>query len=245
MHQQCILLHHVKINPDATFRSARWGKRPIQIACEQKCLKLVDVLLEAGVDVSEDDILASALEGDCSIENNAQLLKILLNAGANPNARFSKPTRSPLSTAAAKADAVAVSILLDAGASVNPVFGEPPLASALTSSVSNCEILFCVVLSLLKAGADVHATLRDMDYDDAFSDEDCSSDDDYSTMLEIAADYKRSLDIIKILIEYKASITPGFVMTVFDSEYLEQVRFCLDQGAQIPKYLSSTTAEIA
>lgn len=131
-------------------RTGQTGKRtPLQAAVTEDRGSMVKLVLQF-----KGDAKANGPEGFplvLSALDNAEMLKALLEAGADANANDGKD-RYPLITAASAGNSVAVDLLLAHGAKTEVLGpdGAVPLLGAISVGCSNC------VASLLAAGADVN-----------------------------------------------------------------------------------------
>ncbi len=120
---------------------------PLMLAAERGQLEILQVLLDAGVNVNEatTDHGYTALVFAC---NNADAVKVLLNAGADANAKNHSGV-TVLMYAAMDGDLGAVKALLDAGADVNTVAGSSMTALGRAYSTGHSDIADL----LIRAGA--------------------------------------------------------------------------------------------
>ncbi|KAJ5632784.1 hypothetical protein N7490_009123 [Penicillium lividum] len=230
------LLQKLRIDPNRLFGY----QLPLELACRQRNLRLVRALLDAGADVNGAGVWASALEADCTSEDDEDLFRTLIRAGLAINPKYGKP---PLCLAADKADTIAVSTLLDTGANVNPLHYNP-LGYALRSTVSDDCIMIKVIQLLLEHGADVHVSIPNWDPSEYGSEFSYHEDEDLSIM-EIAVCKGRSPEIIKLLIKHNVLISPTAVCHAFAYGDVELTRTLLDQKVGIPEYSGEISPGIA
>jgi len=135
---------------------------PLLTAAEQEdAAKFVSALLKAGAKVITEGVPTTpfheAFEGDAA----AQVVKLLLGAKGNANAR-NKDGRTPLHMAAAAKNVEAVKALIEAGADVNarePKCGETALRLAVPSRWNDERPdTFTIAQLLVAGGADVNAS---------------------------------------------------------------------------------------
>jgi uncharacterized protein len=91
---------------------------PLHLASGQANRAIVEKLLESGADVNATttNSLATALHLAAQVVGGAESVKVLLEYGANPNAKEGSAGQTPLIFAAAKNRVESVELLLDAGA---------------------------------------------------------------------------------------------------------------------------------
>ncbi|EER28524.1 ankyrin repeat containing protein [Coccidioides posadasii C735 delta SOWgp] len=207
---------------------------PLQFACTQGFLELVRVLLDARADVNKFPALSCALRVRFAGGHGAALVKILLQAGANVNPATGD---FPLSVAAANGDALAVSLLLDAGANVNPLFKTPPLVHALRSSLNNVENVTAVVFQLLEAGAMIDGPMWNVDLPE--------EEDNWDTMLELAAELNGDIEVISLLMEYGAPVSDGLMEIASSYGDIDVLQLLLERGVRPPRKLDYLTEEMA
>ncbi|CAL5428157.1 unnamed protein product [Camellia sinensis] len=132
-------------------------KRWVQVATTEEIVEAIDVPSPAGTALC----MAAALKKDHESEGR-ELVKILLEAGANPEAQDTPHFRTALHTAAVANDVELVKVILDAGVDVNirNMSNTIPLHLALAKGAKPCVEL------LLSAGA--NCNLQDDDGDNAF-----------------------------------------------------------------------------
>ncbi|KMP07087.1 ankyrin-1 [Coccidioides immitis RMSCC 2394] len=236
------ILQHTTIDPDTRIglpdlQTPRIGlldlQTPLQFACTRGFLELVRVLLDARADVNKFPALSCALRVGFADGHGAALVKILLQAGANVNPETGD---FPLSVAAANGDAVAVSLLLDAGANVNPLFKTPPLVHALRSSFMDVENVTAVVRQLLEAGAMIDGPMWNVDLPD--------EEDNWDTMLELAADLNGDIELISLLMEYGAPVSDGLMEIASSYENIDVLQLLLERGVRPPRKLDYLPEEI-
>ncbi|EFW17775.1 conserved hypothetical protein [Coccidioides posadasii str. Silveira] len=239
------ILQHTTIDPDTRIdlpdlQTPRIGltnlQTPLQFACTQGFLELVRVLLDARADVNKFPALSCALRVRFAGDHGAALVKILLQAGANVNPATGD---FPLSVAAANGDALAVSLLLDAGANVNPLFKTPPLVHALRFSLNNVENVTAVVRQLLEAGAMIDGLMWNVDLPEE------EEEDNWDTVLELAADRNGDIEVISLLMEYGAPVSDR-VMEIASSDGNNDVlQLLLERGVRPPREFDYLTEEVA
>ncbi|KAJ5772284.1 hypothetical protein N7520_002813 [Penicillium odoratum] len=247
------LLQKLRISPNIPILLSGKLKSPLELACRQRNLQLVRALLDAGANVNEAGVWASASESDCTSEDDEDLFRILIRAGFDINPKYGKP---PLCLAADKADTIAVSTLLDNGANVNPL-NYSPLGYALQSTVLDDGNMIKVIQLLLEHGADVHASIPDVDpsedgsessdVEDNYGSEFSDVEDNYGSdsIMETAVMMERSPEIIKLLIKHNARISPRAVYEASANGDVELTRTLLDQKVAIPKYSDKLSPEMA
>ncbi|KAJ4824066.1 hypothetical protein Tsubulata_032581 [Turnera subulata] len=132
-------------------------KRWVEVASKEEIAEAIDIPSPVGTALS----MAASLKKDHEIEGR-ELVKILLNAGADPTAQDAQHGRTALHTAAMANDVELVKIMLDAGVDVNirNVQNTIPLHVALARGAKSCVGL------LLSSGADCN--LQDDEGDNAF-----------------------------------------------------------------------------
>ncbi|XP_057479281.1 E3 ubiquitin-protein ligase KEG-like [Actinidia eriantha] len=132
-------------------------KRWVEISTPEEVAEAIDVPSPAGTALC----IAAALKKDREPEGR-ELVRILLEAGANPEAQDTQHWRTALHTASMANDVELVKIILDAGVDVNiqNVNNTIPLHLALAKGAKPCVEL------LLSAGA--NCNLQDDDGDNAF-----------------------------------------------------------------------------
>jgi ankyrin repeat protein len=122
------------------------GTTPLHFAVDRKLTAMVKCLLAAGTSLRPEDLVTSVWAGSDDIS------KLLIAAGANPNARDDLG-QSALHCAAEHGQNGVVQALISAKAKLNAkANGTTPLLTAIQNGHEECG------LQLLKAGADVSAT---------------------------------------------------------------------------------------
>ncbi|CAA6654071.1 unnamed protein product [Spirodela intermedia] len=155
-------------------------RRWVEIALQED----IDNAIEIPSPIGTALCMAAALKKEREIEGR-ELVRVLLNAGADPTAQDDVHYRTPLHTAAMVNDAELVKIMLDAGVDVNIVNVQNtiPLHVALNRGSNSCVGL------LLSAGANCNF-----------------QDDDGDTAFHIAADaakmIRENLEWIVVMLQY-------------------------------------------
>lgn len=123
----------------------------LQYAVHDGNLDEVVERLAAGADPNEFDPDGQTALTICGRRGNADIARVLIDAGAEVDARGSDHAVTPLCLAAIKDDIELVTVLLDAGADINAnCANTTPLASATTSGRVQ------MMKFLLERGASVH-----------------------------------------------------------------------------------------
>ena len=143
------LLYH-GANPNCSLK----GMTPLMFACQHRSIRIATKLLQAGANINLQDIVgASALTFACCSESpNKDLVKLLLQSGADINARGGEQQRTILMLSMLHGNTSIVQYLLDEGASVNTQDRKGDTALMLASSSGHSEI----VRLLLNYGADIN-----------------------------------------------------------------------------------------
>jgi ankyrin repeat protein len=190
---------------------------PLQRACVVNSIEIVQLLLEAGADVTStlcptESVLESVLEcadrsSEACLEYNrkedlvhAELIRILLHAGAKAN---TKHGASALCSAARFYQVKTVALLVAAGADVNitGIDGKSPLFHfAQMPKCSHSEDVVAIVRKLIQAGADIQATATRFD--------------EPESVLEVAIRSSR-IEIIQLLLDGGAVITESAFIAAF------------------------------
>lgn len=133
------------------------GLRPLHLACMKGQLENAQALIEIGADVrARDDKRASPLHFACmSSEHNLDLVRLLLSAGAEPDA-INRSRLTPLHVAAQTDFAAAAGLLVASGASRDPrdEDGRTPLHDAAVAGHAK------TAARLIAAGADVQCETK-------------------------------------------------------------------------------------
>lgn len=200
---------------EANPMSARW-RNPLDVACFMKNHEAVQLLLDKRVEFNiQSERLDSAL-GSAVCAGVAQLILILLDNGANINARF-RLYGNPLQLATYWDREDVARLLIDKGADINAVGGGYGNALAAAS----CGGPEDVVRLLLEKGADANA-----------------HDEGYGNALQTAV-FFGSENVIRLLLEYGADVNDqrGYCGTPIAAaiwlERKEVVQLLYENGADI------------
>jgi len=255
------LLEHLLSIREPAFES--FAEKVFRIAIEAEDVKILKVLLDAGLDPNEQVChgpyggRSSALQTACE-SNNLSLVRILVEGGADVNevnvAWFDSQT--PLQVAIECEGLELVSYLLDMGADVNKhsIF-RPALMSA--ASLRNSELVHI----LLSAGADVNYKEKDGEtalLAATFRDKDCAIEDVIATVetllkagagvdpvVEDSDEYSfggtvleraaewGDIKLIEILLEAGANISQSTLRFAAKSDNTQLVAMLLNAGANV------------
>ncbi|CAG7964991.1 unnamed protein product [Penicillium salamii] len=191
---------------------------------DQDTTAVLDCISE-GVDINYSSVYGTALHFAASHSSRADMVKLLLDNGANLHDESSETGNLNALMAACCVDdnAETIKLLLDAGADID--IQQP-------ENVSSGALILCCVenreeyLSLLiRAGAQVNMQVQHKRYGSALA----------------AASFCANVDLINILIEAGADINMQLSQGAFGSalvaacvgEQLENVQFLLDKGADV------------
>ncbi|UKZ91839.1 uncharacterized protein TrAFT101_006809 [Trichoderma asperellum] len=194
--------------------------------------KVSQLLLDRGANVNElagqDDYpLQAAI---AQRDPNVELIKYLLNLGADPNAqgrRFGTALQAACNSASLinkKEFAEVIKLLIDQGADVSIQGGE--YGTALQAACGNCHVPNYIVQMLLEKGADVNA-----------------QGGEYGNALQAACiatfDQARNLEVLQMLLNHGADVhaTGGYYGTVLQAacaiQYRDIVRFLINHGVAV------------
>ena len=137
-------------NPNCSLK----GMTPLMFACQYGSIRIATKLIQAGANVNLQDIIGtSALMFACCSESpNKDLVKLLLQSGADIYAKGGDQQITILMLSVLRGNTSIVQYLLDEGASVNTQDRKGDTALMLASSSGHSEI----VRLLLNYGADVN-----------------------------------------------------------------------------------------
>lgn len=243
------------IDPNELSCLLKSGQRgtPLQRACETSSIALTKALLEHGADAnkalqSTDAPLKLVFEAhprnECRV---VDLVKVLLKAGA----RIGNRGESPLVVAVGWSMVKVISLLLQAGADPNsrsPYTKNTVLADALCDPYDS-ECTSDIVRALLEAGAD--ASFIDGVLPESMVDSDLVSDSIglIECLLRRGARPKsddvrnavhaRSVDALKLLVEYGACITEEAIEDAAPLDDSNMMRFLLESKVSVtPKAIA-------
>lgn len=145
------------VQPSLTPYRTDFSDAQLQRAALEGDLRLVKLCLDAGVNIDGSHTVNGAAKpmtplACAALRRHPLIVKLLLGAGADPNASADDLGRTPLILACSNTDIDSVRLLLGAGGSVNAA-DEEGVTALMTASASNC--VECIDI-LVKAGADVH-----------------------------------------------------------------------------------------
>ncbi|CAG7954962.1 unnamed protein product [Penicillium salamii] len=211
-------------DPDEFKKKVHGAKRLYKAIEDQDTTAVLDCISE-GVDINYSSVYGTALHFAASHSSRADMVKLLLDNGANLHDESSETGNLNALMAACCVDdnAETIKLLLDAGADID--IQQP-------ENVSSGALILCCVenreeyLSLLiRAGAQVNMQVQHKRYGSALA----------------AASFCANVDLINILIEAGADINMQLSQGAFGSalvaacvgEQLENVQFLLDKGADV------------
>ncbi|CAG8386133.1 unnamed protein product [Penicillium salamii] len=211
-------------DPDEFKKKVHGAKRLYKAIEDQDTTAVLDCISE-GVDINYSSVYGTALHFAASHSSRADMVKLLLDNGANLHDESSETGNLNALMAACCVDdnAETIKLLLDAGADIDIQQPEDVSSGAL--------ILCCVedreeYLSLLiRAGAQVNMQVQHKRFGSALA----------------AASFCANVNLINILIEAGADINMQLSQGAFGSalvaacvgEQLENVQFLLDKGADV------------
>lgn len=102
-------------------------------------LRIIEILINAGIDVNATNVYGETPILLAVKKNNFELVKLLLNSGANPNVSFGGYEITPLKIAASNGNFDIVKILLQAGANPNASNQEGETAASMLSEYKDIE----------------------------------------------------------------------------------------------------------
>ena len=200
-----------------------WGDNPLNLAARADHVEVAEILLDAGMDA---DLTSGSYGYYTPLHETSSLefTKLLLDAGANPNAE-NKYKQTPLAYKAGRAGVLStdtedlVQAMIDAGASVNHISGYG--YTALNQAAESGQV--GVAKALIEAGAKVNFTNG------------CYG---FFTPLHNAAEYGH-LEMVKALIHAGAEInaknkfgaTPLSLASA--EEHLDIVKVLMQAGADV------------
>lgn len=102
-------------NPSSWGKEGNWDKPLIMKACENGYIEVVNALVEAGADISDDDYDDRSVLYVAAFANQLEIVKVLLAKGANPNEQH----KGPIIAAIVNNNCEMMEALLNAGADVH------------------------------------------------------------------------------------------------------------------------------
>lgn len=143
----------------------------------------------------------------------AEALRLLLQAGADPDAGYSNVLSAPLIEAARRGNTNCMQLLLEYGADINiEVSGQTPLSAACRARAAEAVAL------LIRCGADV-------DYN-------CTAAPEFAPLVQAA--YAGSLDCVELLLQAGATVTEdmyAFIAAVPSTTIAERISAAEEESA--------------
>ena len=198
---QCLIKNGIDVNA-VTDDWVGPATTALEQAVKESHLQIMHLLLNSGANAepkagSSHSILHHAIR----VHHTLDVIRTLIDKGADVNAKYEKYGESVLACAAEKGDRALIRTLVRAGAEINETFTGCMTALQVATKFQNIE----VVKTLIDSGADVDAPSED-EIEEAFEDGEYEWDFDcLKTPIQLASQVN-SVELVRILISEGADL---------------------------------------